>query len=233
MQPTKTLIRLRRCTGWFESSLSAFWTAKDAKFLHLDNEDSDQTVPICRLIRVFIGCTCQEICFLTLWLICFCVEIRKLSPIFGWNIAPYQELLWSIGWHTVNVLKFPTFYSILFCLNFASNAVVSQNIWWNGKQCRPWSDCSFRSNLIWVCTVCICHFVWHFDIRNFRTFIVLIFTGDLAYTLNQGQRDLHVERTILHVLYVTLQSAILHHVPLSGDILLTEKLLGSKPTTSN
>ena len=23
----------------------------------------------------------------------------------------------------------------------------------NGKQCRPWSDCSSRSSLIWVCTV--------------------------------------------------------------------------------
>ena len=25
----------------------------------------------------------------------------------------------------------------------------------NGKQCRPWSVCSFRSSLIWVCTVCL------------------------------------------------------------------------------
>ena len=25
---------------------------------------------------------------------------------------------------------------------------------WNSKQCRPWSDCSSRSSLIWVCTVC-------------------------------------------------------------------------------
>ena len=24
----------------------------------------------------------------------------------------------------------------------------------NSKQCRPWSDCSSRSSLIWVCTVC-------------------------------------------------------------------------------
>ena len=24
---------------------------------------------------------------------------------------------------------------------------------WNGKQCRPWSDCSFMRNLIWVNTV--------------------------------------------------------------------------------
>ena len=25
---------------------------------------------------------------------------------------------------------------------------------WNSKQCRPWSDCSHGSSLIWVCTVC-------------------------------------------------------------------------------
>ena len=59
---------------------------------------------------------------------------------------------------TVYVLKFQTFYSKLFYLNFASYATVSQNILWNGKQCRPWSDCSHRSFLIWVCTVSKCHF---------------------------------------------------------------------------
>ena len=45
---------------------------------------------------------------------------------------------------------------------------------WNGKQCRSWSDCSFRSSLIWACTVCICHFIRHFGEQNFRTFTVLI-----------------------------------------------------------
>ena len=31
---------------------------------------------------------------------------------------------------------------------------VSKRCRRNGKQCRPWSDCSSRSSLIWVCTVC-------------------------------------------------------------------------------
>ena len=44
------------------------------------------------------------------------------------------------------------------------------------KQCRPWSDCSFRSSLIWVCTVCICHFVRHFGVQNFKTFTVVIWS---------------------------------------------------------
>ena len=30
----------------------------------------------------------------------------------------------------------------------------------NCKQCRPWSDCSSRSSLIWVCTVCSDLSVW-------------------------------------------------------------------------
>ena len=30
----------------------------------------------------------------------------------------------------------------------------------NGKQYRPWSDCSFRSSLIWVYTVCPGLYVW-------------------------------------------------------------------------
>ena len=32
----------RICAVWLESSLGAFWIAKDAKFLHADNKDSDQ-----------------------------------------------------------------------------------------------------------------------------------------------------------------------------------------------
>ena len=31
----------------------------------------------------------------------------------------------------------------------------SQNAFQNIKQGRPWSDCYFRSSLIWVCTVCL------------------------------------------------------------------------------
>ena len=32
----------------------------------------------------------------------------------------------------------------------------------------------FRSSLIGVCSVCICHFVRHFGVRNFRIFTVKI-----------------------------------------------------------
>ena len=37
--PAKIQISLRIRVVWSESSLGAFWTAKDAKFLHADNKD--------------------------------------------------------------------------------------------------------------------------------------------------------------------------------------------------
>ena len=41
--PAMIQVSLRIRTIWSESSLGAFWVAKDAIFLHADNEDSDQT----------------------------------------------------------------------------------------------------------------------------------------------------------------------------------------------
>ena len=47
-----------------ESSLDAFWIAKDAKFLHAPNEDSDQTARMGMLIWVFVGRTSYKVTFL-------------------------------------------------------------------------------------------------------------------------------------------------------------------------
>ena len=44
----------------FTQSLGAFWVANDVKFLNTDNEDSDETAWIRRLICVFVGRTCQR-----------------------------------------------------------------------------------------------------------------------------------------------------------------------------
>ena len=60
MRTTNTLIRLH------SRSLGAVWIAKDAKFLHADNEDSDQTARMRSLIRVFVRRTFQKVRFLTL-----------------------------------------------------------------------------------------------------------------------------------------------------------------------
>ena len=53
------------------------------------------------------------------------------------ELFPFQEYpsLWYGS-------KFSIIYSILFYLNFAFYVLVSQTTWWNGKQCRPWSDFS-------------------------------------------------------------------------------------------
>ena len=58
VRTAKIQIRLRIRAVWSESLLGAFWIAKDAKFLHAGNEDSDQTARMRRLIWVFVGRTC-------------------------------------------------------------------------------------------------------------------------------------------------------------------------------
>ena len=47
------------CAQWSESSLGEIWIAKDAKFLHADNEDSNPTARI----WAFVGRTCQKAIF--------------------------------------------------------------------------------------------------------------------------------------------------------------------------
>ena len=71
VRPAKFQIRLCIRTVWSESSLGTFWTANDAKFLHADNEDSDQTARSHRLIWVVVGLTCPKGRLLTLWLSLF------------------------------------------------------------------------------------------------------------------------------------------------------------------
>ena len=65
-RPAKILISLRIRAVSSEPSLGTLWLAKWAKFLRADNEDSDQTARMRRLIGVFIGRRCQRVHFLTL-----------------------------------------------------------------------------------------------------------------------------------------------------------------------
>ena len=61
--------------------------------------------------------------------------------------------------NTVNVLKISDTLLHTFASIFSADAFFFIQITWcNGKKCRPWSDFSFRSSLICVCPVCICHF---------------------------------------------------------------------------
>ena len=45
------------------------WNAKGTEWFHADNENSDQTGRMCRLISVIVGCPCQTVRFFTLQLI--------------------------------------------------------------------------------------------------------------------------------------------------------------------
>ena len=53
VRPAKIQISLRIRTVWSESWLAACWIAKDTKFPHAYNEDSDQSARMRRLICVF------------------------------------------------------------------------------------------------------------------------------------------------------------------------------------
>ena len=59
------------CATWQsdQSSLGSILVVKDKKHLRLGSEDYDQTVPMRRLIWVFLERTCQKVHFRTLRLI--------------------------------------------------------------------------------------------------------------------------------------------------------------------
>ena len=62
-------ISLRIRAVWSESSLGAFWKAKDAKFLHVDKKDWSGCADFSWF--VFFGRTQQKVSFLMLWAIYF------------------------------------------------------------------------------------------------------------------------------------------------------------------
>ena len=57
VRPAKTQISLGIRPVWSESLLCTQWVAKDPSVLHADNEDSDQTGRMPRLVCVFAGRT--------------------------------------------------------------------------------------------------------------------------------------------------------------------------------
>ena len=63
----KSQISLQECTIWSVSSLGSFWLPKDAKYLYVDVEDSDQTG--CAGWLVSLLGACHKGHFLKLWLI--------------------------------------------------------------------------------------------------------------------------------------------------------------------
>ena len=78
MRRAKIQISLRIRAVWSESSQCAFWIVKDAKCHHADNEDSDQTARMRRLIWVLVDQWFKEVRFLTFRLQSF--YVMDISP---------------------------------------------------------------------------------------------------------------------------------------------------------
>ena len=76
---------------------------------------------------------------------------------------------------TINVLNFQTLYAVLFFGQFLLFVqLYIKIISGMANSIGPDQTAPFRSSLIRVYTVCICSFVRHFSVPNFRTFTVLL-----------------------------------------------------------
>ena len=80
-RPATTQISLGIHLVWWESSLCTQWVAKDPRFLHADNKDSDQTGQMPRLIWVFSRHTFHFVGFVMRRLICCGSCIQRLSTV--------------------------------------------------------------------------------------------------------------------------------------------------------
>ena len=61
----KIQISLCIYAAWSAASRGEFWIAKDVKFIHTGNKESDQIARIRRMIWVFVGRTRQKVRFLS------------------------------------------------------------------------------------------------------------------------------------------------------------------------
>ena len=113
VRPTKIQISLHIHAIWSESSLGAFWLAKGAKFLYADNEDSDQTAQMRRLIWVFVGRICQTVLFLALW--------RTFIPV-STQRGKYIVAMWYVTAPLCNVAS---------CVFVSFSGTVSINYLWH------------------------------------------------------------------------------------------------------
>ena len=107
VRPAMIQISLRIRAVWSESSPAAFWIAKDAKFLHWDNEDSDQTARMRILIWVFVGCTCQTVRSLTMRFIFEEAEKKKKKMKVVCKLL--KRILMLFHLNPVDLLRFASF----------------------------------------------------------------------------------------------------------------------------
>ena len=96
-----------------------------------------------------------------------------LKQFFGWM---WNSVLMNLFSELFNNLL-PIFY-LFVCF--------TKCFWWNGKECRSWSDCSTRRSLIWVCTVCIYNIGINISVWNFWSITVTIHTNSAWQNLQNG-----------------------------------------------
>ena len=175
VRQAKTQISLGICPVWSEPSLCTQWVAKDLSFLHADSDD-----------WVFTGRTATLL--VLSW--SGSNMLSKLNFTGYGMIPPTQILLWNrILWprlfqsfwaklkmSPMLILFSPCSMYLKFlkysdtqkmCCNHSKiwtmwlyYRIMSPNDADGMTQCRPWSDCSSRCSLIWVCTVSLGISVW-------------------------------------------------------------------------
>ena len=149
MRRAKIQISLRIRTVWSDSSLCAFSIAKAAKCLLANNEDSDQTVRMRRLIWVFVGRTCQRARFLMfrlkyiLWvsvIVTASVKRFKWVPTrYIWCKSDKNSDFFHDNHFITEFIKWtiPSLHLVRIAI---PNKGLSQKSKQNGKQCRSWQD---------------------------------------------------------------------------------------------
>ena len=89
---------------------------------------------------------------------------------------------------------------ISFCLVCKLTLVLlNPDIPWFCKQCRSRSVVFFRSQLIWICTVChsVCEFISTIWIKAFDWLTIRSGRGTLIYSAGQGLSVVHCQRSWL------------------------------------
>ena len=181
-----TQIRLGNCPIWLESSLSA-WRKLGSLPIHwVHSEDSDQTGQMPRLIWVFAGRT---------------VILLVLS----WGGSVYEgiPLEMQIPWKSW-VFRHPKI-----CCNYSR----IWNMWsygrvrspkdlrcrWNGKQCRPWSDCSLTDLGLHVCL--------NLSVRKLRNITVFKFDSYVCHWFHKSNAKFNKNEDLLLLWWEWLKTA--------------------------
>ena len=106
--------------------LDTLWTAKDIKFLLVDNAETDLTVLMCMVIQVSAGCTSPWHTFLSTYIAITSFYEYYMQVFLGKNQYYAMWIKWlvqghniwcSLGWNPLSILN-PVLYHCTTVLNF-------------------------------------------------------------------------------------------------------------------